>query len=231
MDRSIPDWIVEHGVCIAEIRLKAIIIDQTGERGIYMDERLKKQLDFILEADKVKNIMRQTYLADGKRKENDAEHSWHLALMAFVLADYANEPVDVLKTMKMVLLHDVIEIDAGDTYAYDTEGNKTKRERELKAADRIFGLLPEAQQKEYRGLWDEFEAMETPESKFANMLDKVQPLFLNDASGGISWEEHGVKKSQVLKRDERVHEGSERIWEYAKSLIEKNAKYGKLIDE
>ena len=231
MDRSIPDWIVEHGVCIAEIRLKAIIIDQTGERGIYMDERLKKQLDFILEADKVKNIMRQTYLADGKRKENDAEHSWHLALMAFVLADYANEPIDVLKTMKMVLLHDVIEIDAGDTYAYDTEGNKTKRERELKAADRIFGLLPEAQQKEYRGLWDEFEAMETPESKFANMLDKVQPLFLNDASGGISWEEHGVKKSQVLKRDERVHEGSERIWEYAKSLIEKNAKYGKLIDE
>ena len=191
----------------------------------------EKQISFIMELDKIKKITRQTYLADGSRKENDAEHSWHLALMTFVLADYANEPIDVLKTMKMVLLHDVIEIDAGDTYAYDTEGNKTKRERELKAADRIFGLLPEAQQKEYRGLWDEFEAMETPESKFANMLDKVQPLFLNDASGGISWEEHGVKKSQVLKRDERVHEGSERIWEYAKSLIEKNAKYGKLIDE
>ena len=102
-------------------------------------ERLKKQLDFILEVDKVKNIFRQTYLADGNRKENDAEHSWHLALMAFVFADYANEKIDVLKTMKMVLLHDVIEIDAGDTYAYDTEGNKTKRERELKAADRIFG--------------------------------------------------------------------------------------------
>ena len=162
----------------------------------------EKQISFIMELDKIKKITRQTYLSDGSRKENDAEHSWHLALMAFVLADYANEPVDVLKTMKMVLLH-----------------------------DRIFGLLPEAQQKEYRGLWDEFEAMETPESKFANMLDKVQPLFLNDASGGISWEEHGVKKSQVLKRDERVHEGSERIWEYAKSLIEKNAKYGKLIDE
>ena len=176
----------------------------------------EKQISFIMELDKIKKITRQTYLSDGSRKENDAEHSWHLALMAVLL---------------MVLLHDVIEIDAGDTYAYDTEGNKTKRERELKAADRIFGLLPEAQQKEYRGLWDEFEAMETPESKFANMLDKVQPLFLNDASGGISWEEHGVKKSQVLKRDERVHEGSERIWEYAKSLIEKNAKYGKLIDE
>ena len=191
----------------------------------------EKQISFIMELDKIKKITRQTYLSDGSRKENDAEHSWHLALMAFVLADYANEPIDVLKTMKMVLLHDVIEIDAGDTYAYDTEGNKTKRERELKAADRIFGLLPETQKKEYRGLWDEFETMETPESKFANMLDKVQPLFLNDASGGISWEEHGVKKSQVLKRDERVHEGSERIWEYAKSLIEKNAKYGKLIDE
>ena len=174
----------------------------------------EKQISFIMELDKIKKITRQTYLSDGSRKENDAEHSWHLALMTFVLADYANEPIDVLKTMKMVLLHDVIEIDAGDTYAYDTEGNKTKRERELKAADRIFGLLPE-----------------TPESKFANLLDKVQPLFLNDASGGISWEEHGVKKSQVLKRDERVHEGSERIWEYAKSLIEKNAKYGKLIDE
>ena len=171
----------------------------------------EKQISFIMELDKIKKITRQTYLSDGSRKEN--------------------EPIDVLKTMKMVLLHDVIEIDAGDTYAYDTEGNKTKRERELKAADRIFGLLPETQKKEYRGLWDEFEAMETPESKFANMLDKVQPLFLNDASGGISWEEHGVKKSQVLKRDERVHEGSERIWEYAKSLIEKNAKYGKLIDE
>ena len=122
MDRSIPDWIVEHGVCIAEIRLKAIIIDQTGERGIYMDERLKKQLDFILEADKVKNIMRQTYLADGKRKENDAEHSWHLALMAVLLSEYSNEEVDLKKVVPMVLIHDLVEIDAGDTYAYDEAG-------------------------------------------------------------------------------------------------------------
>ena len=128
----------------------------------------------------------------------------------------------------MVLLHDVIEIDAGDTYAYDTEANKTKRERELKAADRIFGLLPEAQKLEYRGLWDEFEAMETPESKFANMLDKVQPLLLNDASGGKSWAEHDVQISQVLKRDERVHEGSEEIWAYAKSILEENVKKGRL---
>ena len=188
----------------------------------------EKQIQFIMELDKIKKIGRQTYLSDASRKENDAEHSWHLALMAFVFADYSNEPIDVLKTMKMVLLHDVIEIDAGDTYAYDTEANKTKRERELKAADRIFGLLPEAQKLEYRGLWDEFEAMETPESKFANMLDKVQPLLLNDASGGKSWAEHGVQISQVLKRDERVHEGSEEIWAYAKSILEKNVKNGRL---
>lgn len=188
----------------------------------------EKQIQFIMELDKIKKIGRQTYLSDASRKENDAEHSWHLALMAFVLADYSNEPIDVLKTMKMVLLHDVIEIDAGDTYAYDTEANKTKRERELKAADRIFGLLPEAQKSEYRGLWDEFEAMETPESKFANMLDKVQPLLLNDASGGKSWAEHGVQISQVLKRDERVHEGSEEIWAYAKSILDKNVKKGRL---
>ena len=191
----------------------------------------EKQINFIMELDKIKKIGRQTYLSDGSRKENDAEHSWHLALMAFVFADYTNEPIDVLKTMKMVLLHDVIEIDAGGTDAYDTEGNKTKRERELKAADRIFGLLPEKQQKEYRGLWDEFEAMDTPEAKFANMLDKVQPLLLNDASGGKSWAEHGVKKSQVMARNERTHEGSEELWAYAKSLIEKNVENGRLINE
>lgn len=191
----------------------------------------EKQIAFIMELDKIKKIGRQTYLSDASRKENDAEHSWHLALMAFVLADYSNEEIDVLKTMKMVLLHDVIEIDAGDTYAYDTEANKTKRDRELKAADRIFGLLPETQAIEYRKLWDEFEAMETAEAKFANMLDKVQPLLLNDASGGKSWEEHGVKKSQVMARNARVHEGSEEIWAYAKALIERNAKAGKLLDE
>ena len=190
----------------------------------------EKQISFIMELDKIKKIGRQTYLSDASRKENDAEHSWHLALMAFVLADYANEKIDVAKTMKMVLLHDVIEIDAGDTYAYDTEANKTKEEREQKAADRIFGLLPDAQAKEYRSLWDEFEAMETAEAKFANVLDKVQPLLLNDASGGKSWAEHGVKKSQVMARTARVHEGSELLWEYAKALIEKNTAEGKLLD-
>lgn len=191
----------------------------------------EKQISFIMELDKIKKINRQTYLSDGSRKENDAEHSWHLALMAFVLAEYANAEIDVLKTIKMVLLHDVIEIDAGDTYAYDTEGNKTKRARELAAADRIFGLLPEEQAREYRGLWDEFEAMETAEARFANTLDKVQPLLLNDASGGKSWEEHGVKKSQVLARNKSTHSGSEELWDYAKALIERNTAEGHLLDE
>lgn len=190
----------------------------------------EKQIAFIMELDRIKQITRQTYLSDGSRKENDAEHSWHLALMAFVLSDYANEKVDVLKTMKMVLLHDVIEIDAGDTYAYDTAGNKTKRARELKAADRIFGMLPREQQKEYRGLWDEFEAMGSPEAKFANMLDKVQPLLLNAASDGRSWQEHGVRRTQVMERNARTHEGSEQLWAYAKRLIDEQVEKGHLLD-
>lgn len=190
--------------------------------------RLEQQLSFILELDKLKHIGRQTYLADGSRKENDAEHSWHLALMAFVLAEYANEPVDVCKTMKMVMLHDVIEIDAGDTYAYDSAGNATKRERELQAAERLYRLLPEDQAQEYRSLWDEFEAQETPEAKFANTLDKVQPLLLNHASGGRSWREHGVKESQVRKRNARTGEGSDALWEHALALIEENVRNGNL---
>lgn len=193
--------------------------------------RLEKQIEFILELDKIKSIVRQTYLSNGERKENDAEHSWHLALMCFTLSEYANEPIDVLKTMKMVLLHDVIEIDAGDTYAYDTAGNETKRERELEAAKRIFPILPKEQAEEYRSLWDEFEERKTPEAKFARMLDNVQPVLLNHASGGKSWREHGVKKSQVMGRNERTHEGSEEIWSYLKNIIDENVKKGNIIDD
>lgn len=191
-------------------------------------ERLKQQLNFLLEMDKLKSVFRQTYLADGSRKENDAEHSWHLAMMAFLLAEYANEPVDVLKTMKMVMLHDVIEIDAGDTYAYDTAGNATKKVRELAAAKRIFALLPDDQAAEFRGLWDEFEAMETMEAKFANTLDKMQPLLLNHASEGKSWIEHGVSFSQVMGRNARTPEGSEALWQYMKTLIEENISKGNI---
>ncbi|MBR1759414.1 MAG: HD domain-containing protein [Lachnospiraceae bacterium] len=191
--------------------------------------RLEKQMQFIRELDKVKEITRQTYLADGSRKENDAEHSWHLAVMAALLAEYANEPIDVGHTMLMVLLHDVIEIDAGDTYAYDAAGNETKRARELVAADRIYALLPEDQAAYCRALWDEFEANETAEAKFANTLDKVQPVLLNDASGGISWKEHGVAKEQIIRRNAHTPEGSEELWAYAKGLIEKNVEKGNIL--
>lgn len=194
-------------------------------------EKLEKQIRFLLELDRQKEIGRQTYLADGSRKEGDAEHAWHLAVMAFILSDYANEEIDVLKTMKMVLLHDVIEIDAGDTYAYDTEGNKTKQAREQKAADRIYGMLPEEQKREYRALWEEFEAMETPEAKFANTLDKVQPVLLNHASGGKSWREHEVKKSQIMGRNERTHEGSEALWEYIRAIIDENVENGNIRED
>ncbi len=194
-------------------------------------ERLEKQIAFILEMDKMKSILRQTYLADGSRKEDDAEHSWHLTLMAFLLAEYANEPVDVLKTMKMVMLHDVIEIDAGDTYAYDEAGNQTKRIRELAAAERIFAILPEDQGMEFRALWDEFEAMETPEARFANTLDKIQPVLLTNMAGGKSWKEHGVKRAQIMGRNARTNEGSQELWQYVKILIEENIGNGNIKDE
>lgn len=194
-------------------------------------ERLRQQMEFIVEVDKVKNIMRQTYLSDAGRKENDAEHSWHLALMAVLLKEYSNEEVDLSKVVPMVLIHDLVEIDAGDTYAYDEVGAATKAERETKAADRIFGLLPEDQKKWFRELWEEFEEYQTPEARFAHVLDNCQPLLLNDASGGKSWAEHGVKKSQIYKRNQYTGEGSREIWEYMKELIDKHIDLGNVIDE
>jgi putative hydrolase of HD superfamily len=194
-------------------------------------DRLQQQMNFIIEVDKVKNIFRQTYLADGKRKENDAEHSWHLALMAVLLKEYANEDVNLAKVIPMVLIHDLVEIDAGDTYAYDEKGALDKEERERKAADRIFGLLPKDQEQWIRGLWEEFEAYETPEAKFAHVLDNSQPLFLNDASDGKSWTEHQVKKSQIYKRNARTAEGSEKIWEYMQTLIQKHIEAGHVLDD
>lgn len=190
----------------------------------------EKQIAFIMELDKMKQIVRQNYLSDGSRKENDAEHSWHLAVMACVLAEHSNEKIDVLKTLKMLLVHDIVEIDAGDSYAYDPAANVDKRERELKAAERIFGLLPEEQEKEYRGLWDEFEEMQTPESKFANTIDKLHPFLLNAASGGKSWKEHGVRKSQILERNKRTAEGSEKLWQYEREWIDKHVQMGNIIE-
>ena len=188
--------------------------------------RLEKQLQFIVEIDKVKNIFLQTYLADAGRKENDAEHSWHIALMAYLLQEYAEESVDVSKVMLMVLIHDLVEIDAGDTYAYDTAGAETKRDRETAAADRIFGLLPEDQGKYFRGLWEEFEAYETADAKYAHLLDNFQPLLLNDASDGRSWTEHSVKKSQIYKRNEKIEETSGEIWRCMQEIIQKHIDKG-----
>lgn len=196
-----------------------------------MENRLKKQLDFILEVDKIKNIGRQTYLSDGKRKENDAEHSWHLALMALLLQEHATKEVDVMKVMTMVLIHDIVEIDAGDTYAYDEDGHKTKEAREKAAAERIFGLLPSDQGVYLKELWEEFEAYETPEAKFAHTLDNFQPLMLNDATDGRSWREHVVKKSQVLKRNRKTAEGSEAIMEQICQLVDRHVERGNLLDE
>lgn len=184
--------------------------------------RLEKQLEFIMEVDKIKTINRQTYITGGVRKENDAEHSWHLALMALLLGEYANENIDVLKTMAMVLIHDMVEIDAGDTYAFDSVGAESKVERELKAADRIFNILPKDQAEYFRNLWDEFELGETMESKFANALDKIQPILLHDLSDGKSWREHKVTLDQILKRNEFTKDGSEVLWDYAKEIIDEH---------
>ncbi|HEX3023014.1 MAG TPA: HD domain-containing protein [Lachnospiraceae bacterium] len=190
--------------------------------------RLEQQMNFILEVDKLKNVTRQTYVSSGDRKENDTEHSWHLALMAALLCEHSNEPIDVTKTMIMVLIHDIVEIDAGDTYAYDEVGNLSKRERELAAAERIFNLLPKDQAVYLRNLWDEFEEGKSAEAKFALTLDKVQPTMLNDYSDGKAWREHGVHIDQILKRNESTPEGSKELWDFSKALIDKNVELGNI---
>lgn len=188
--------------------------------------RLRQQIEFIVEVDKVKNIFRQTYLADGRRKENDAEHSWHLALAAVLLKEHLDMEADLTKVLIMVLIHDLVEIDAGDTYAYDDAGAATKREREEKGADRIFGILPPDQGAMLRALWEEFEAYETPEAKFAHLLDNFQPLLLNDASEGKSWVEHSVHKSQIYRRNKHISETSSVIWGKMEEIIEEHVRKG-----
>lgn len=191
-------------------------------------ERLQKQMEFIIEVDRLKDIIRQTHLTNGERKENDAEHSWHLALMAVFLSEYSKEPVDVLQVIKMVLIHDLVEIDAGDTYLYDEAGNGTKAAREQKAAERIFHILPEDQAEELFGLWREFEERKTPESKFANTLDRIQPIPLNDATDGRAWREHDVCIGQIMSKNEYTSQGSDVLWAYIQEVFEKNIKNGNI---
>ena len=194
-------------------------------------ERFEKQVAFILEADKEKNILRQTHLSGRGRQENDAEHAWHMAMMIYLLKEYANEPIDLAKTMMMALIHDIVEIDAGDTYAYDAAAMETQAERERLAAERIFGLLPDDQREELRGLFEEFEAGETAEAKFARTMDNMQPLLLNNSNDGDDWREHQVTKSQIMKRHARNQLGSEVIGAYTKELIEENIRKGNIRDE
>lgn len=194
-----------------------------------MDERLEKQLAFALEIDKEKNILRQTHLSGHGRRENDAEHAWHMAIMAYLLREYSNEEVDIARVMLMCLIHDIVEIDAGDTYAYDAEGLKTQKAREDAAKERIFSLLPEEQKKELIALFDEFEAFQTAESRFAHAMDNLQPLLLNHSNGGGDWREHGVTASQVYGRQKKTEWGSRRLYEVTDQLIQEHIQKGDIL--
>ncbi|MCR4656577.1 MAG: HD domain-containing protein [Lachnospiraceae bacterium] len=194
-----------------------------------MDERISKQIDFALEIDKEKNIFRQTHLSGHGRNENDAEHAWHMAVMAYLLKEYSNEPVDIAHVMIMCLIHDLVEIDAGDTYAYDPEGKATQKEREEAAKERIFSILPKDQRDELMGIFDEFEAGETAEARFARAMDNFQPLILNNSNGGSDWMEHDVKAEMVYKRQAGTEAGSKRLYEITEKIIKENIDKGSLI--
>ncbi len=198
---------------VAEMIERELMPDQSG--------RFKRQIDFILEADKLKNTLRRTILTDRSRHENSAEHSWHIALLALVLSEYAaGDTIDVFRVLKMLLVHDLVEIDAGDTYCYDDQGRQDQTRRELQAADRIFNILPEDQARSFLKLWEEFEAGETPESRLANALDRLQPFLHNYFTEGQTWQENNIKSSQVVSRMQPVEEGSPFLWEYIEALIE-----------
>lgn len=206
---------------------------------VYVDQKLtpgkstrfKKQIEFILEVDKLKKVMRQTILMDRSRRENSAEHSWHIALLTFLLSEYSKDPdVDLLHVMKMLVVHDLVEIDAGDTYCYDDKGREDQARREKNAADRIFGLLPADQSEAFRALWDEFEEKQTPESRFANALDRVQPFFHNYYTDGQTWQENNINSRQVHERMRPVKDGAPELWDYVNTLIADAVKTGILSE-
>lgn len=196
------------------------------------NERLEKQLEFCKEIDKEKFIKRQTLLSDGETYENDSEHAWHMAVMCLILSEYSNTNIDLLKTISMILIHDIVEIDAGDTYAYDDAAVATQSEREKKAAERIFGLLPNEQKLKFISLWNEFEDGKTNEAKFARAMDNFQPCMLNNTTGGKKWKENNVRLSQILNRNKITVDGSEELWNYQfENFIKPNVATGKIIDD
>lgn len=192
-------------------------------------DRLTQQIQFIIEIDRLKQILRQTLLIDGSRQENSAEHSWHLAIMAMTLAEYAPDGVDIVQAIKMLLIHDLVEIDAGDTFCYDVQANSSKAEKELQAASRLFGILPSDIGSELRSLWDEFEAGETPTAKFAAALDRIQPLLHNQQTKGGTWRIHGIRRDQVMKRVAPVETGAPELWPFVLQLIEDSVSAGYLM--
>jgi len=193
------------------------------------DSRLREQLRFIEEIDKVKSVFRQTVILDGSRQENDAEHSWHLATMALILQEHAEGDIDLMRVLKMVLIHDLVEIDAGDTFAYDEVGAQDKAERERRAADRIFNLLPADQAKEIDALWTEFEERETADARFAAALDRFQPMFHNYLTEGKAWRKHGIRRQQAIDRNRHIEQGSPALWALAETLIEESVEKGYLL--
>ena len=202
---------------------------KTGEELLFESERFKSQVEFILEVDKLKQIQRRTMLLDCSRRENSAEHSWHIALIVLILSEYAKEDnLDLLQVIKLLLVHDLVEIDADDTYCYDEVGGQDQKEREMKAADRIFNILPKDQADSFRALWNEFEAGETAESRFANALDRLQPLLHNYFTRGYTWQQYGIRKEQVIARMQPVDKGSHLLWDYVANLIDDAVKQGYL---
>jgi putative hydrolase of HD superfamily len=191
-------------------------------------QRLEKQIEFILEIDRLKTVLRRTALTDGSRRENSAEHSWHLAIMALLLGEYADEEVDIQKVVRMVLVHDLVEIDAGDTFCYDAEANVGREKRERIAAERLFSLLPGEQGRAFTQLWEEFESRATPEARFAAALDRMQPLLSNLETGGYSWQKYGVVHAQVIERTRSISDASHKLWDYMRSRLDRAVEDGLL---
>ena len=193
-----------------------------------MKERIEQQLSFVLDIDKLKNVFRQTHLSLNGRNENDAEHSWHMAIMAYILKEYSNDDIDIAKAMLMCLIHDIVEIDAGDTYAYDADRLNSQKERENVAKERLFSILPEEQKKEFTDLFDEFELNESPEAKFVHAMDNLQPLILNNSNNGGDWREHNVTAEQIYKRQNKTKLGSQKLFEITDKIIQDNIKKGNI---